>query len=84
MILNNDFQRQWADLGADVLAAVDRVGKSGWYVLGQEVRGFERELAKLWGKSRSRTSEVLNRLVGEGHVVKYRDGREIKFRPPEE
>ena len=49
MILNNDFQRQWADLGADVLAAVDRVGKSGWYVLGQEVRGFERELAKLWG-----------------------------------
>lgn len=42
------------------------------------------ELAKLWGKSRSRTSEVLNRLVGEGQVVKYRDGREIKFRPPEE
>ncbi len=42
------------------------------------------ELAKLWGKSRSRTSEVLNRLVGEGHVVKYRDGREIKFRPTEE
>ncbi|MFM2125958.1 MAG: hypothetical protein RL328_2409, partial [Acidobacteriota bacterium] len=48
MILNNDFQRQWADIGADVLAAVDRVGKSGWYVLGQEVSGFEQELAAFW------------------------------------
>ncbi|NWF96903.1 MAG: MarR family transcriptional regulator [Candidatus Thorarchaeota archaeon] len=38
------------------------------------------ELAEKWGKSRSRTSEVLNKLVGDGHLVKYRDGREIKFR----
>ncbi|MHA1653795.1 MAG: MarR family transcriptional regulator [Candidatus Thorarchaeota archaeon] len=38
------------------------------------------ELAKRWGKSRSRTSEVLNKLVEEGHLVKYRDGREIRFR----
>jgi sugar-specific transcriptional regulator TrmB len=42
------------------------------------------ELARKWGKSRSRTSEVLNRLVGEGHIVKYRDGREIKFRSSED
>lgn len=49
MIQNNDFQRQWADIGSDVLAAVDRVGKSGWYVLGQEVRGFEEALASFWG-----------------------------------
>ncbi len=39
------------------------------------------ELAKRWGKSRSRTSEVLNKLVEEGRLVKYRDGREIRFRP---
>jgi hypothetical protein len=38
------------------------------------------ELANEWGKSRSRTSEVLNRLVEEGRLVKYRDGRSIKFR----
>lgn len=38
------------------------------------------EAAKKWGKSRSRTSEVLNKLADEGHLVKYRDGREIKFR----
>lgn len=39
-----------------------------------------RELADLWGKSRSRTSEVLNRLVERGQLIKYRDGRNIKFR----
>src|SRR3954462_15275787 len=50
MILANDFQRQWADIGNDVLAAVERVGKSGWYVLGDEVRGFEKELAVFWNK----------------------------------
>jgi hypothetical protein len=40
------------------------------------------ELAMKWGKSRSRTSEVLNRLAEDGHVVKFRDGRKIRFRPP--
>jgi len=49
MILANDFQRQWADIGSDVLRAVERVGKSGWYVLGDEVRKFESDLASFWG-----------------------------------
>jgi len=38
------------------------------------------ELATMWGKSRSRTSEVLNLLVQDGQLVKYRDGRLIRFR----
>lgn len=42
------------------------------------------ELAEKWGRSRSRTSEVLNKLVGEGHLVKFRDGRWIRFRTVEE
>ncbi|MHA2066650.1 MAG: MarR family transcriptional regulator [Candidatus Thorarchaeota archaeon] len=42
------------------------------------------ELANKWGKSRSRTSEVLNRLVEEGQLIKYRDGRRIKFRAPKD
>jgi Fic family protein len=42
------------------------------------------ELAEKWGKSRSRTSEVLNKLAEEGRLVKYRDGRSIKFRPSED
>jgi hypothetical protein len=42
------------------------------------------ELAEKWGRSRSRTSEVLNKLVEEGHLVKVRDGRYIRFRTIEE
>jgi polyhydroxyalkanoate synthesis regulator phasin len=42
------------------------------------------ELAKKWGRSRSRTSEVLNKLVDEGHLVKIRDGRQMRFRTAEE
>ncbi len=41
------------------------------------------ELANKWGRSRSRTSEVLNKLVEEGYLIKYRDGRRIKFRAHE-
>ncbi len=42
------------------------------------------ELAEKWGKSRSRTSEVLNKLAEEGQIIKYRDGRMIRFRSAEE
>lgn len=45
----NDFARQWRDIGSDVLDAVERVGSSGWLVLGEEVASFERELAAWWG-----------------------------------
>jgi dTDP-3-amino-3,4,6-trideoxy-alpha-D-glucose transaminase len=44
-ILLNDFKRQWADTRSDVVAAVERVGASGWYVLGESVASFERALA---------------------------------------
>lgn len=44
----NDFAGQWQDIGADVLDAVERVGSSGWLVLGEEVGSFERELAAWW------------------------------------
>jgi dTDP-3-amino-3,4,6-trideoxy-alpha-D-glucose transaminase len=45
----NDFARQWDDIRDDAIQAVDRVGQSGWLVLGEEVRAFERELAAWWG-----------------------------------
>ena len=48
-IAANDFARQWRDVREDALAAVDRVGESGWLVLGEEVASFERELAEWWG-----------------------------------
>ena len=45
----NDFERQWEDVREEALEAIDRVGRSGWLVLGEEVKGFERELAEWWG-----------------------------------
>lgn len=45
----NDFARQWDDVRDDALSAVDRVGRSGWLILGGEVEAFERDLAEWWG-----------------------------------
>jgi dTDP-4-amino-4,6-dideoxygalactose transaminase len=45
----NDFQAQWSHVREPVLAAVDRVGRSGWLVLGREVAAFEEALAGQWG-----------------------------------
>lgn len=48
-ILMNDFKRQWQDLGPTILAATEKVGVSGWYVLGSSVSEFEKHLAEYWG-----------------------------------
>ncbi len=48
-ILLNDFRRAWAEVGGGVLEATAKVGSSGWYILGEEVRRFEAALAILWG-----------------------------------
>jgi dTDP-3-amino-3,4,6-trideoxy-alpha-D-glucose transaminase len=48
-VLANDFAKQWQDVGPQVLEAVERVGRSGWLVLGEEVRAFEAEFAAWWG-----------------------------------
>jgi len=45
----NDFADQWREIREDALAAVERVGNSGWLILGKEVESFERELAAWWG-----------------------------------
>lgn len=45
----NDFRAQWRVVGPEVLAAVGRVGASGWYILGREVERFESVLAPAWG-----------------------------------
>ena len=45
----NDFARQWQEIREDSIEAMDRVGRSGWLVLGEEVAAFERQLAAWWG-----------------------------------
>lgn len=44
-VQSNSFDRLWADCGPAVHGAVERVGASGWYILGKEVAGFEAALA---------------------------------------
>jgi dTDP-3-amino-3,4,6-trideoxy-alpha-D-glucose transaminase len=48
-ILPNDFRAQWARIRLATLEAVDRVGQSGWWILGAEVEAFERALGSYWG-----------------------------------
>jgi dTDP-3-amino-3,4,6-trideoxy-alpha-D-glucose transaminase len=48
-VLFNDFKANWDQYGEEVLQAIDRVGRSGWLVLGDEVSEFERLLAAYWG-----------------------------------
>lgn len=49
-VLMNDFRRQWAEIGKDTLSATERVGASGWYILGDEVQSFESKLAAAIGR----------------------------------
>jgi dTDP-4-amino-4,6-dideoxygalactose transaminase len=49
MILMNDFKAEPEDLRVAELAAVDRVLRSGWYVLGNEVKSFEAAWAERCG-----------------------------------
>jgi dTDP-3-amino-3,4,6-trideoxy-alpha-D-glucose transaminase len=49
MISQNDFRRRWLAIEQLVLNAVRRVGKSGRYILGEQVQAFEAALAKSWG-----------------------------------
>jgi len=44
-----DLRRQYAQVGAEVLAAVGRVCASQHYILGEEVEALERELAEFCG-----------------------------------
>lgn len=49
MILMNDFKAEPKEIRQAMLAAVERVLESGWYVLGNELTDFERQWAQLCG-----------------------------------
>jgi dTDP-4-amino-4,6-dideoxygalactose transaminase len=49
MILANPFQREIEELGKDYSKAFERVMRSGWYILGNEVEAFEKEFAAYLG-----------------------------------
>ncbi|MDN3511004.1 MAG: DegT/DnrJ/EryC1/StrS family aminotransferase [Candidatus Jettenia sp.] len=68
MILMNDFQTEPAELIQQEVAAVERVIKSGWYILGDEVKNFESAWASRCG---------INYVVGVGNGM---DAIEIGLR----
>ena len=41
----NDFRRTWRQVEAEVLGSIQEVGRSGWYILGDQVSQFEQSLA---------------------------------------
>ncbi len=45
----NDFRALWQEIQSDATAALQRVGASGWYILGREVVAFEEALGDYWG-----------------------------------
>jgi dTDP-4-amino-4,6-dideoxygalactose transaminase len=45
----SDFARQWQSIRDDALEAIERVGRSGRLILGEEVRAFEQQFAQWWG-----------------------------------
>lgn len=51
MILMNDFAREPAELIQAQVSAAERVFRSGWYILGNEVKAFEERWATLCGTS---------------------------------
>lgn len=64
----NDFRRCWDEIGPQALESFQRVGASGWYILGSEVEQFEADLAAVW---------PIARVVGTGNGL---DALEIALR----
>jgi len=44
-----NFKKQWAESREAYQAAIERVGQSGWLILGSEVAAFEADLSAHWG-----------------------------------
>jgi dTDP-3-amino-3,4,6-trideoxy-alpha-D-glucose transaminase len=44
----NDFEKIWDCIKEDCYRTIERVGSSGWYILGKEVLEFEEELIKFY------------------------------------
>ncbi len=49
MILFNDFKKEYSTISEEVSQAIQRVLRSGWYVLGGETEKFEEEFSKYIG-----------------------------------
>ena len=81
-VLSNDFRAMWRDIVADSLTAFERVGASGWYVLGQEVRLLEARVATEFGVSHAvGTGNGLDALEIALRVAGVREGSPVLTTP---
>ena len=71
----NDLARQWEDIAADALAAVDRVGRSGWLILGEEVAAFEAAARRVVGRAPRRRGGQRPRCPGDRAALRGRAAR---------
>lgn len=49
VVAANSFDRMWDECGPNILSAIEAVGRSGWYILGQSVKSFEAKLTAYTG-----------------------------------
>ena len=80
-ILLNDFKRQWLDTKDGFLEATQRVGESGWYILGKEVTQFEADLGKYLGLEAAGCASGLDALELALHALHLPRGSKILTTP---
>ncbi|MHA1665395.1 MAG: DegT/DnrJ/EryC1/StrS family aminotransferase [Candidatus Njordarchaeales archaeon] len=71
MIKIVDFKREFQEIGEEIKEAVNRVLDSGWYILGNEVKNFEKEFSDYIGTKygvgvSSGTDAIMISLMGLG------------------
>ncbi len=50
-VASNSFGRLWAEHHGEILDAVEKVGRTGWYILGRSGAAFEADLANYCGRT---------------------------------
>ena len=50
-VASNSFDRLWSEHEREILEAIRKVGRSGWYILGEAVQRFEADLAGYCGSA---------------------------------
>jgi dTDP-3-amino-3,4,6-trideoxy-alpha-D-glucose transaminase len=81
-VLANDFAAQWESIRADAAAALERVGNSGWLILGREVTDFEVALGPLFGKQHAiGTGNGLDALEIALRVAGLKPGQKVLTTP---
>jgi len=76
------FVRRWEDTRSDVLNAVEAVGESSWYILGERVRRFEERMGAYCGRAHAvGCASGLDAIELALRVLGLRPGDKVLTRP---